>query len=40
LVYFNGIIYRVGFLLNNDKRFKIKKQSKLGDEKNKDRGML
>jgi hypothetical protein len=38
--YDNLILLRVGFRLNNDKRFKVKNQSKFDDEKNKDRGLL
>ena len=38
--YDNLILLRVGFRLNNNKRFKVKNQSKFDDEKNKDRGLL
>ena len=38
--YDNLILLRVGFRLNNDKRFRVKNQSKFDDEKNKDRGLL
>ena len=38
--YDNLILLRVGFRLNNNKRFRVKNQSKFDDEKNKDRGLL
>lgn len=38
--YDNLVLLRVGFRLNNDKRFRVKNQSKFDDEKNKDRGLL
>ena len=38
--YDNLILLRVGFRLNNNKRFKVKNQSKFDDEKTKDRGLL
>ena len=38
--YDNLILLRVGFRLNNNKRFRVKNQSKFDDEKKKDRGLL
>ena len=38
--YDNLVLLRVGFRLNNDKRFRVKNQSKFDDEKSKDRGLL
>lgn len=38
--YDNLILLRVGFRLNNNKRFRVKNQSKFDDEKAKDRGLL
>lgn len=34
------VLLRVGFRLNNNKRFRVKNQLKFDDEKNKDRGLL